>query len=59
MKVKVLHVINPINLEKDINGWLEDNPKIHIEHVTQSQGGWGEAGGPIPINVCIWYTEKS
>ena len=40
------------SLERRIQEWLDANPNITIEHVTQSQG-------PVLINVTIFYTEST
>ena len=56
MKVKVFPMAEPRTLESLINEWLEKNPNIHVEHVTQSQVQHGQAMS-MPITIYIWYTE--
>ena len=57
MKVKVIHVPSPDDLQNKLNEWLEQNTKTHIEHVTHCLSGRGSAGQMSSI-VCIWYTEE-
>jgi len=56
MKVAIFQGKEPQELQSDINVWLSNNPDIHVDHVTQSQVQHGQSG-PMPITVCIWYTE--
>ena len=55
MKVEIFHKNDVSELQKPINDWLKEHPKIHVEHVTQSQVQHGLIG-PKPTTICIWYT---
>ena len=45
----------PYQLEQDINHWLENNPKININHIKQSPcGGIFDAEKHL---ISVWYEE--
>jgi hypothetical protein len=48
MQVKTFLRMNPIDAERILQAWLDNNPLININHLVQSQdGGW--------IYVTIFY----
>jgi len=52
MRVKTFYGISANKLEKVLQDWLDENPRIAIHHVAQSQDGTGW------VTVTILYTGK-
>jgi len=44
--------------QKTINDWLAELSNLKIHHITQSQVRYGDLSGPMPITICIWYSEQ-
>jgi len=64
LQVKLFTNIKEDSLEKDVNNWLIENPKITIENkefvmapVTMARKPFAEIPAWEPIKaICIWYT---
>jgi len=50
------HGLEVLDLEKDVNSWLEQNPKIRIIDIKQSSNGGSWATTKLFISV--WYEEN-
>ena len=63
MKVKLFSRDNPLSkkgkiqldLQNEINDWLEENPSVKVIHTNQSACG-GSFVGPI-LFISVWYEE--
>ncbi|MCK5601014.1 hypothetical protein KAR91_04035 [Candidatus Pacearchaeota archaeon] len=62
MKMILLRHVELGPLQREINDWLENNPRIKIEHVKQTEtiesvfGAYNQETS-IYITISIWYTE--
>lgn len=57
MKIHIIMSGMVQEAENDINAWLEQQDgKIDVKYVTQSQGAKGPAGAKVWTS--IWYTER-
>jgi len=53
MTVKTFKPVNPSELEKVLQDWLDQNPTITIHHIVQSQDGIGR------VTVTILFTAET
>jgi len=57
MKIKVFDAENVYSLENAIQLWLDGNPGIKIEKVTQSTAAFSDSDGNYAVTtVCIFYS---
>ena len=55
MRVKIFTVTHPEEMEKAVNGWLEVNPSVEIQHVRQSESMNKESWS---LTLSLFYTEN-
>lgn len=56
MRVHYFWAESALDLAKLIRDWLDENPNIEIEFITQSQTG-DRLKGTLSILIIIWYQE--
>jgi len=45
----------PLDLENEINDWLENNPSLQVIHIKQS--ACGGSFSPPKLYISVWYEE--
>jgi hypothetical protein len=56
MRVKVFTVTYPNEMEKVVNSWLEQNPSVEIQHVSQCESMIKESWS---LTLTIFYSGES